>query len=93
MQPLFLEFARAFIEPALHVGLPSVGDQAQFAEQRAVIAYGEDRAELAARAAAMGDRILKGAKPGDISVEPPTKFWLSVNQKTARIRYGRRAIR
>lgn len=83
MQPLFLESARLFIEPALRLGLPSVGDQPQFAEQGAVIAYGADRTDLAMRAATMVDRILKGAKPGDIPVERPSKFWLAINKTTA----------
>jgi len=87
LQPLLLEYARAFIEPALRLGLPSAGDQPQFAEQGALIAYGADRADLAARAATMVERILKGATPGEIPVERPTKFWLSVNQRTA-VRLG-----
>lgn len=84
VQTLFLASARAFIEPAIGRGLASVGDQPLFAEQGALVAFGADRANLAERAAALIDRVLKGASPGDIPVEAPSKFWLVVNQKTAR---------
>jgi len=84
VQTLFLATARRFIEPAIGRGLASVGDQPSFAEQGALVAFGADRASLAERAAALIDRVLKGANPGDIPVETPSKFWLAVNQKTAR---------
>lgn len=84
VQTLFLASARAFIEPAIARGLASAGDQPRFAEQGALVAFGADRANLAERAAALIDRVLKGADPGDIPVETPSKFWLTVNQKTAR---------
>lgn len=84
VQTLFLAAARVFIEPAIARGLASVGDQPLFAEQGALVAFGADRVNLAERAAALVDRVLKGANPGDIPVETPSKFWLTVNQRTAR---------
>lgn len=84
VQTLFLASARRFIEPAIARGLASVGDQPSFAEQGALVAFGADRVSLAERAAALVERVLKGANPGDIPVETPSKFWLAVNQKTAR---------
>lgn len=50
----------------------------------AVLAYSTDAKELAARAAHFVDRILKGARPGDLPIEQPTKYYLIVNLKTAK---------
>ena len=50
-----------------------------------LISFRPDDAEVYRRIAAQVDRILKGAKPGDLPVEQPTKFELAINLKTARI--------
>ena len=49
-----------------------------------LIAYGPTRGEYAQLAARYVDRILKGAKPGDLSIEQPTRFDLVINLKTAK---------
>jgi putative ABC transport system substrate-binding protein len=50
----------------------------------AVLAYSVEPKELAARAAYLVDRILKGAKPGELPIEQPTKYELTVNLKAAK---------
>lgn len=50
-----------------------------------LISFGPDSAEIYRRTAAQVDRILKGAKPGDLPFELPTKFELTVNLKTAKM--------
>jgi putative ABC transport system substrate-binding protein len=49
-----------------------------------LLAYGVDEADLFWRSAPYVDRILKGAKPGDLPVQAPTRFELAVNIKTAK---------
>lgn len=64
--------------------LPAIHFAADFAEAGGLMAYGPSIADAYRRAAAYVDRILKGARPGDLPVEQPTKFDLTVNLKTAR---------
>lgn len=64
--------------------LPSIYQWSEFADAGGLVTYGPDRAEQFRRAATYVDRILKGAKPGDLPVEQPTKLELVVNLRTAK---------
>jgi putative tryptophan/tyrosine transport system substrate-binding protein len=64
--------------------LPAIYPYSVFARSGGFISYGVDLADLYRRAASYVDRILKGAKPGDLPVQLPTKFELVVNLKTAK---------
>ena len=69
---------------ALRNRLPTMFAQRQYAEAGGLMAYSADFAALYSRAATFVNKILKGAKPGDLPVEQPTKFELVINLRTAR---------
>src|SRR5262245_22672901 len=72
------------VELAARYRLPSAFDGSQFVEAGGLMSYGASLTDQGRRAADFVDRILKGAKPGDLPVEQPTKFELVINLKTAK---------
>jgi putative ABC transport system substrate-binding protein len=75
---------RRVLDFAVEARLPAMYEYGDFVREGGLIAYGPSIAEIAVRAAHYVDRILKGARPADLPMEEPTRFYLSVNLKTAR---------
>lgn len=71
-------------ELAATSGLPSSCAQAELVEHGCLMSYGADIPDLGRRAGGYVARILKGAKPGDLPIEVPTKFELVINLRTAK---------
>jgi putative ABC transport system substrate-binding protein len=63
--------------------LPSIYANLEFVDSGGLMAYGVDLAEVSVRGAEYVDKILRGAKPGDLPIEQPTQIRLVVNAKTA----------
>ena len=64
--------------------LPTISDRPAFVSAGGLMSYNADLQLLYRRIATYVDKILKGAKPGDLPVEQPTKFELVINLKTAK---------
>jgi putative ABC transport system substrate-binding protein len=64
--------------------LPTSGSHSRWAQAGLLMSYGTDFVDLFRRSAILVDRILKGARPGDLPVEQPTKFELVINLRTAK---------
>jgi putative tryptophan/tyrosine transport system substrate-binding protein len=81
--PVFDSERRRIVELATRNRLPTVYPHKDYVAAGG-LSYGPDLADSHRRAATYVDKILKGAKPGDLSVEQPTKFELVINLKTAK---------
>jgi putative tryptophan/tyrosine transport system substrate-binding protein len=83
-ESLTIAFRQRIGSFALANRLPMVSELREFAEAGGVASYGSSRADLWRRSASYVDKILRGAKPGDIPVEQPTKFEMVINLNTAK---------
>jgi putative ABC transport system substrate-binding protein len=72
------------ISAAARNNVPAVYGASDFVRDGGLLSYGADLVDNFRRAATYVDRILRGAKPGDLPVQFPTKFEMAVNLKTAK---------
>ena len=82
--PILNRDRKRIIALAARHRLPAIYEWRESAEDGGLLAYGAKIRELNRRVAAYVDKILKGAKPGDLPVEQPTTFELVINLKTAK---------
>ena len=80
----FANERRRLVDLAAKNRLPAVYMERDYVDAGGLMSYGPNVADLFRRAASYVDKILKGAKPGDLPVEQPTKFELVINLKTAK---------
>jgi putative tryptophan/tyrosine transport system substrate-binding protein len=81
---LLASLDKQLVARALKARLPLISSNPSFAEAGGLFSYGTPREENWRRAAALVDKILRGAKPGDIAVEQPERIELTINLKTAK---------
>ena len=82
--PLFFNHRTLLLGLALKFRLPNVSGVREYVDAGGLMSYGANYEDVFRRSAGYVDRILKGAKPGDLPIEQPTKFELVVNLKTAK---------
>ena len=82
--PLFFVHRTTLFKLASKARLPTMYGLRQYVDAGGLISYGANYEDLFRRSAAYVDKILKGAKPGDLPIEQPTKFEFAVNLKTAK---------
>jgi ABC-type uncharacterized transport system substrate-binding protein len=82
--PILVAHRGLIIELAAKQRHPAIYPFRSYADSGGLLSYGVDVPDQARRSAFYIDRILKGARPGDLPVQAPTKFELVINLKTAR---------
>lgn len=82
--PLIASYRARIVAFAAKHRLPSMYPGREFVDDGGLMFYGGSVPEMYRRAAVYVDKILKGARPGELPVEQPTKFDMVINLKTAR---------
>jgi putative tryptophan/tyrosine transport system substrate-binding protein len=82
--PLTTRERSRIVEFAAAERLPAMYENSRFVDAGGLISYGPNVDEIVRRSATYVDKILKGAKPGDLAIEQPTKFELVINLKSAK---------
>jgi len=83
-QPFTIRAQSQIVELAAKSQLPAIYTLRQAVDMGGLMAYGASLADMYRKAAIYVDKILKGAKPGDLPVEQPTKFELVINLRPAK---------
>ena len=83
-EPFYLHRRRRIAELALKNRMPTIFPFREHVDAGGMASYGVSLSELFRRSASYVDKILNGAKPGDLPVQQPTKFELIINLKTAK---------
>jgi putative ABC transport system substrate-binding protein len=81
---MFYNYRRDVVALVNAARLPAIYPEREYADDGGLMAYGANASDNFRRAADYVDRILKGAKPGDLPIQEPVKFDFVVNLKTAR---------
>jgi putative ABC transport system substrate-binding protein len=82
--PFFSTYVQRIADLAAQSRLPALYPDRKYVEAGGLISYAMDELDLPRRLGEYVDRILKGAKPGDLPVEQPAKYELLINLKTAK---------
>src|SRR5262245_56590221 len=86
MEDPLIQFHRAqIVRRATQHRLPVISEFSPMVVEGGLMSYGPDQVDMWRRAASYVDKILKGARPGDLPVELPTKFELVINMKTVKM--------
>ena len=81
--PVTFTARRQLVALAVKNRLPTISPMREFVDDGGLMSYGSDSADLGRRSAEYVDKILRGAKPGELPIEQPTRFVLVVNLRTA----------
>jgi len=84
MDPILTSHRERILDFLATNRLPAIFQSSDWVEAGGLMSYGPNYADALRRAAALMDKILKGAKPADLPVEQPTRFDLTINLKTAK---------
>jgi putative ABC transport system substrate-binding protein len=82
--PPLMRYQRQIVDLTIKNRLPSIWERSEYVEAGGLVSYAASGEDLWRRSAIYVDKILKGAKPGDLPVEQPKKFEFIVNLKAAK---------
>jgi putative ABC transport system substrate-binding protein len=82
--PAFARDSKLIIERAARARIPAIHGEVRNAREGGLIAYGTTPAHLDRQVARQIDKILRGARPGDVPVEQPSRYEMAINLSTAK---------